>query len=77
MRAGHKFEYVTADLSLQSSASASAGQGAAATPVLRTEDLTVRFGGLTALNRVNFEVKRGEIRAIIGPNGAGKSTFFN
>jgi branched-chain amino acid transport system ATP-binding protein len=46
-------------------------------PLLRTEDLTVRFGGLTALNRVNFAVAAGEIRAIIGPNGAGKSTFFN
>jgi branched-chain amino acid transport system ATP-binding protein len=45
--------------------------------VIRTEGLTIRFGGLTALNRVNFEVRRGEIRAIIGPNGAGKSTFFN
>jgi branched-chain amino acid transport system ATP-binding protein len=45
--------------------------------LLRTEDLTVRFGGLTALNRVNFAVRRDEIRAIIGPNGAGKSTFFN
>jgi branched-chain amino acid transport system ATP-binding protein len=44
---------------------------------LRTEDLTVRFGGLTALNQVNFAVGRDEVRAIIGPNGAGKSTFFN
>ena len=44
---------------------------------MRTEALTVRFGGLSALNSVNFEVQRGEIRAIIGPNGAGKSTFFN
>jgi branched-chain amino acid transport system ATP-binding protein len=54
--------------------SAPAGAGA---PLLRTEDLTVRFGGLTALNRINFAVGRDEIRAIIGPNGAGKSTFFN
>jgi branched-chain amino acid transport system ATP-binding protein len=45
--------------------------------MLRTEGLSMRFGGLTALNDVNFEVKREEIRAIIGPNGAGKSTFFN
>ena len=45
--------------------------------LLWTEDLTVRFGGLTALNRVNLAVERGEVRAIIGPNGAGKSTFFN
>ncbi len=46
-------------------------------PILRTEELTIRFGGLSALNRVNFAVERGEIRAVIGPNGAGKSTFFN
>ncbi len=58
------------------SAAGPAARGTAA-PVLRTTDLTVRFGGLTALNRVNFEVRRDEIRAIIGPNGAGKSTFFN
>jgi branched-chain amino acid transport system ATP-binding protein len=45
--------------------------------VLRTEGLTIRFGGLTALNNINLEIRRGEIRAIIGPNGAGKSTFFN
>jgi branched-chain amino acid transport system ATP-binding protein len=53
------------------------GRGAASAPILRTELLTVRFGGLAALSNVNFEVARDEIRAIIGPNGAGKSTFFN
>ena len=39
--------------------------------------MTVRFGGLLALNGVDFEIQPGEVRAIIGPNGAGKSTFFN
>ena len=39
--------------------------------------MTVRFGGLTALNQINFELAREEIRAVIGSNGAGKSTFFN
>ena len=48
-----------------------------ARPLLRTERLTVRFGGLTALNAVDFAVPQGEVRAIIGPNGAGKSTFFH
>jgi branched-chain amino acid transport system ATP-binding protein len=49
----------------------------AATPLLATEGLTVRFGGLRALGNVDFAVMPGELRAIIGPNGAGKSTFFN
>jgi branched-chain amino acid transport system ATP-binding protein len=52
-------------------------RGAAPGPILKIEDLTVRFGGLAALNGVDFELSPGEVRAIIGPNGAGKSTFFN
>jgi branched-chain amino acid transport system ATP-binding protein len=52
-------------------------RGAASVPILKTEQLSVRFGGLAALSQINFEVARNEIRAIIGPNGAGKSTFFN
>jgi len=59
-------------------APAADGRGpSAGAPILQTEALTMRFGGLTALNRVSLTVPRGEIRAIIGPNGAGKSTFFN
>jgi branched-chain amino acid transport system ATP-binding protein len=44
---------------------------------LRVEEVTVRFGGLTALDAVSFDVARGTVHAVIGPNGAGKSTLFN
>jgi branched-chain amino acid transport system ATP-binding protein len=57
--------------------SPAAGRGAVSAPILKTELLTVRFGGLTALSGVDFAIARGTIHAIIGPNGAGKSTFFN
>jgi len=45
--------------------------------VLRASAVTRRFGGLVAVNKVDFEIPRGMIAAIIGPNGAGKTTLFN
>jgi ATPase subunit of ABC transporter with duplicated ATPase domains len=46
-------------------------------PLLGIEHLTLRFGGLVAVNDVSFAAGRGDITAIIGPNGAGKTTVFN
>lgn len=46
-------------------------------PILRMQDVTLTFGGLTALDSVTFDIRRGEILGLIGPNGAGKTTCFN
>ncbi len=46
-------------------------------PVLQVRGLTKTFGGLVAVDAVDFELRDGELHAIIGPNGAGKTTFFN
>ncbi len=45
--------------------------------ILSVESLTMRFGGLVAVNELSFKVEAGEIRGLIGPNGAGKTTTFN
>ncbi len=45
--------------------------------LIELDSVTVRFGGLTAVNNVSFSVNEGEVFALVGPNGAGKSTIFN
>ena len=45
--------------------------------LLEVENVTLKFGGVTAVNNVSFNVEEGEVFALVGPNGAGKSTLFN
>src|SRR5262245_52233388 len=45
--------------------------------LLELKNVSKRFGGMTAISKVNFGVKSGEVRGLIGPNGSGKSTLFN
>ncbi len=46
-------------------------------PILKIDDVTMKFGGVTAIDRLNFSIQKGEIYGLIGPNGAGKTTIFN
>ena len=46
-------------------------------PLLATRDLSIQFGGLTAVNQVEFRIESGQAVGLIGPNGSGKTTFFN
>jgi branched-chain amino acid transport system ATP-binding protein len=46
-------------------------------PILKTQDLTIAFGGLKAVDGVNLQIEKGQLTSVIGPNGAGKTTLFN
>ncbi len=66
-----------ADASTSAAGDTTGSDGSGAAEVLRTVDVTKRFGGVTAAEAVSVTVREGEIVGLIGPNGAGKSTLFD
>ncbi|WP_457206421.1 ABC transporter ATP-binding protein [Nocardioides sp. P5_C9_2] len=64
-------------MSEQTMESPTPATGSSGEALLVVDDVTLRFGGVVALNEVAFEIRRGEILGLIGPNGAGKTTCFN
>jgi branched-chain amino acid transport system ATP-binding protein len=68
---------MNAHAKIEAAQAASAPQRRIGETILTVENVVMRFGGVTAIKGVSFDIRKGEIRAIIGPNGAGKTSMLN